>query len=646
VDNSLVPNCRWYSGSGIYRPVSLIIQDKVHITDVFVKTLSYAPAIIEVSAIASELVPVTVEIRDGQQIVVQGSVGRFEIPDAKLWSAETPHLYLCTVSCGNDSQTVRFGIRKLEWSAKAGLLVNGKETLLRGGCIHHDNGVLGACSYSDAEYRRVKILKEQGFNALRMAHNPASRAMLDACDELGMYVMDEVFDGWYIPKDYHDYSRQFFDGYKSDLTSMVKKDINHPSVILYSVGNEVTETSENRGILLCAEMRDSIKSLDDTRPVTCGINVLLNVYSKLGFGVYRDKKEYRPVPLPEDNFYKEKKAGSAFFNTMASKLGRLMFFMSKGWLAERIVTKIAPALDIVGLNYASSRYDTDIRKHNERMMLGAETMVVDLPYNWERVKRHKALIGDFVWAAWDYLGEACIGDWTYHSYKGLPLLAGQGMIDITGKPLASMAFMQIVWGLRNHSGERPSTGAWQFTNAIDSWTWHGYEGKTATVEVYADACAVRLELNGKPVGTKKLKEYRTKFKVKYMSGTLTAVALDESGKEISRSSLTTAGKKMRLTAKDEPRSGELHFIPIEFTDEKGDLLPYVEQPVTVKVEGAKLLGLGSALCKTDERYDSATFTTYRGRLLAVVQATQTGKVKIMVSSDHVPPVTLDLEVKC
>jgi beta-galactosidase/beta-glucuronidase len=243
VDNSLVPNCRWYSGSGIYRPVSLIIQDKVHITDVFVKTLSYAPAIIEVSAIASELVPVTVEIRDGQQIVVQGSVGRFEIPDAKLWSAETPHLYLCTVSCGNDSQTVRFGIRKLEWSAKAGLLVNGKETLLRGGCIHHDNGVLGACSYSDAEYRRVKILKEQGFNALRMAHNPASRAMLDACDELGMYVMDEVFDGWYIPKDYHDYSRQFFDGYKSDLTSMVKKDINHPSVILYSVGNEVTESS-------------------------------------------------------------------------------------------------------------------------------------------------------------------------------------------------------------------------------------------------------------------------------------------------------------------------------------------------------------------------------------------------------------------
>ena len=654
-DNSLVPNCRWYSGSGIYRPVSLLVQARVHITDVSIKTHSYAPAIIEVAATASEQVPLTVEIHDGQQLVARGSVGQFEIPNAKLWSAETPHLYTCTASCGNDSQTIRFGIRKLEWSAKTGLLINGEETLLRGGCIHHDNGVLGACGFSDADYRRVKILKEQGFNALRMAHNPASRAMLDACDELGMYVMDEAFDGWYIPKDYHDYSRQFFDGYKSDLASMVKKDMNHPCVILYSIGNEVSETVEKKGIALSAEMRDFIKSLDDTRPVTCGVNVLLDVYASLGIGIYRDKGRYKPELLPEDRVYKEKKTGSAFFNAMTGKLGGLMFFMSKGTLAEQIVSRFAPSVDIVGLNYASSRYDTDLQKYKERMMVGTETMAADLPYNWERVKKHKALIGDFVWAAWDYLGEACIGDWTYHSYNGLPLLAGQGMIDITGKPLASMAFMQTVWGFRkepfiavsplNHAGERPSTGAWQFTNAIDSWTWHGYEGKTATVEVYADAYTVRLELNGELVGSKKLKGYRTKFKVKYVSGTLTAVALDESGKEISRSSLKTAGKKMMLTVRDEPTSGKLHFIPIEFTDEKGNLLPYVEQPVTVKVEGAKLLGLGSALCKTDERYDSDTFTSYRGRLLAVVQATETGKAKIIVSSDHVSPVTLDLEAR-
>jgi beta-galactosidase len=661
-DNSLVPNCRYYSGSGIYRPVSLLIQDRVHITDVKIKTLSYAPAIIEVAATASEQVPLTVEIYDGQQLVAQGGVGEFEIPNAKLWSAEAPHLYFCMVSCGKDSQTVRFGIRKLEWSAKNGLLVNGQETLLRGGCIHHDNGVLGACSFSDAEYRRVKILKDQGFNALRMAHNPASRALLDACDELGMYVMDEVFDGWYIPKDYHDYSRQFFDGYKSDLTSMVKKDMNHPSVILYSVGNEVTETVENRGVLLCAEMRNYIKSLDDTRPITCGVNVLLDVYASLGIGVYRDKGKYRPVPLPEDGSFKEKKAGSAFFNAMAGKLGRLMFFMSKGRLAEKIVSKIAPAIDIVGLNYASSRYDTDLRKYPERMMLGAETMVADLPYNWERVKRHKALIGDFVWAAWDYLGEACIGDWTYHSYKGLPLLAGQGMIDITGKPLASMAFMQTVWGFRkepfiavsplNHAGERPSTGAWQFTNSIDSWTWQGYEGKKTIVEVYTDARSVRLELNGKSIGTQKVKNYRVTFKTRYQPGTLIAIAMDIDGNEIGRSTLQTGGAETKLTIKANnttlrPNGQDLCFLEIEFTDEKGHLKPFVEQRVELEISGAATLaGFGSALCKTDEVFNKTYHNSYRGRCLAVLRAGyETGMAHVTVKSAGVAPVTLTIEVK-
>lgn len=661
-DNSLVPNCRWYSGSGIYRPVSLLVQDRVHITDVSIKTLSFAPAIIEVAAFASEQVPLTVEIHDGQQLVAQGGVGRFEIPNAKLWSAETPHLYFCTVSCGNNSQTVRFGIRKLDWNAKIGLLVNGEETLLRGGCIHHDNGVLGACGIADAERRRVKTLKEQGFNALRMAHNPASRALLDACDELGMYIMDEVYDGWYIPKDYHDYSRQFFDGYKSDLASMVKKDMNHPSVILYSVGNEVTETVEKKGIALSAEMRDYIKSLDDTRPVTCGVNVLLDVYARLGLGVYRDKGEYRPVPLPEDGSYKEKKAGSAFFNAIASKLGRLMFFMSKGSLAEKIVCRFAPSVDIVGLNYASSRYDTDLRKYNERMMLGAETFVADLPYNWERVKKHKALIGDFVWSAWDYLGEACMGDWTYHSYNGLPLLAGQGMIDITGKPLASMAFMQTVWGSRkepfiavsplNHSGERPSTGAWQFTNAIDSWTWQGYEGKKTRVEVYADAKSVRLELNGKSIGTQKIKNYRITFKTRYQPGTLTAITLDEKSNEISRSTLQTGGAETKLTVKVDkttlrPNGQDLCFIEVEFTDANGQLKPSIEQCVQIESRGAaRLTGFGSALCKTDEVFDKPYHNSYRGRCLAVLRAGyEAGLAHVTVKSAGVDPVTLTIEVK-
>ena len=316
-------------------------------------------------------------------------------------SAETPYLYTCKVSRGGEELTEKFGIRTLEWSGKTGLLVNGKETLLRGGCIHHDNGVLGACSFADAEERRVRILKSQGFNALRMAHNPASRSLLDACDIIGMYVMDEAFDGWYIPKEYHDYSRDFLSDYKSVLAAMVENDYNHPSVIMYSLGNEVTETAAKRGIELCAEMRDTVHSLDGTRPVTCGINVLLDVYARLGIGVYSDKKEYKREPLPEGKGYKEKKSGSAFFNYWAEKLGKLFFALSKTNMAEKVVSDISPALDIVGLNYASSRYDKDAEKYPDRLMIGTETMSADLPYNWNRVLRHKQLIGDFVWSAWD-----------------------------------------------------------------------------------------------------------------------------------------------------------------------------------------------------------------------------------------------------
>ena len=635
VDNTLVPNCRWYSGAGIYRPVWLLVDEK---NEPRIVTKSYKPAVIEVTGAEQ------IEIYDGETLIAKGGSGVYEIDDARLWSDETPNLYVCRAN----GHSVRFGIRKIDWCAKTGLLINGKRTLLRGGCIHHDNGVLGACSYPDAEHRRVEILKEQGFNALRSAHNPASRALLDACDELGMLVMDECFDGWYTPKDYHDYSRQFMDHYPEDLASMVNKDINHPSVILYSIGNEVTETTVKRGVALAGKMRDLLHSLDDTRPVTCGVNVLLDVYTRLGLGVYKDKGNYRPEPLPEAKGYQEKKTGSAFFNAMAGKLGRLMFFMSRNRLAEKITTTIATSLDIVGLNYASSRYDLDAQKYPDRMMVGTETMAADLPYNWQRVRKYPQLIGDFVWSAWDYLGEACMGDWTYHSYKGLPLLAGQGLIDITGKPLASMAFMQTVWGLRkepfiavsplNHADETPSTGAWQFTNAIDSWSWHGFEGKRATVEIYSDADAVRLELNGKRIGTRKLKKFRSVYRVNYKPGVLTAIALAANGQEISRASLTTAGREMILTAIDETPAGELHFISIEFTDQDGNLLPYVEQHVTVQTEGCTLLGLGSALCKTDERYDSDTFTSYRGRLLEVVQ----GHGSMTVTSQNALPVSLEV----
>lgn len=662
VDNSLEPNCRWYSGSGIYRPVTLVIRERNHIAQAHLETADIHPARIKVDVQTTKESDVTVEVYEEKILVASGKPGVIEVPNAKLWSAEDPFLYTVLIKTDTDERVIPFGIRKLECDAKQGLRVNGERILLRGGCIHHDHGVLGACEYYDAEYRRIRILKENGFNALRIAHNPASQITLDICDKLGMYVMNETFDGWYVPKTYHDYARWFYEDWKQDVTAMVESARNHPCVIMYSHGNEVSETATKPGAEVCRELTDFIHGLDGTRPVTAGVNVLLNVYANMGMGVYKDKGDYKPEPLSRKGGYKEKKTGSAFFNAMAQKLGPLMFFMSKGSKGDKACLGAANGLDILGLNYASSRYDEDAKKYPNRLMVGSETMVADLPYNWERVKKYPQILGDFVWSAWDYLGEACIGDWTYHSYKGLPLLAGQGMIDMTGKPLAAMYFMQVVWGLRiepfigvrplNHAKEEPSTGAWQFTNAIDSWNWPGYEGIEAKIEVYADATAVRLKLNGKEIGTKPVKKYKTLFQVAYQSGTLTAEALDENGKVISSHSLYSGGSERKLTA--QPEKSVLHangtdlcYLPIEFVDETGLLLPAVEQRVELEVEGSvKLAGFGSALCKTDEVFDKPYHASYRGRCLAVLRAgTVPGKAKITVKAAGVAPVTVELEVQ-
>lgn len=655
VDNSLEPNCRWYSGSGIYRSVWLEIREKVHPTYLKVITKSYNPAVIEVQTDATY---VTIIDGDGNE-VAKGEAGEFTIVNANLWSDETPYLYKAVAVLGNETIETIFGIRKLEWSAKTGLLVNGKEVLLRGGCIHHDNGMLGACTYYDAEERRIRILKQAGYNAIRSAHNPAPRAMLDACDKLGMFVLDETFDGWYIPKTYHDYSRVFDDEWKGDITAMVEKDFNHPSVIMYSVGNEVSETATEKGVETCGKLAAFTRSLDSTRPVTAGINVLLNVYSSMGLGVYKQKGEYKAEPIATGKKYKEKKTGSAFFNAMAQKLGSLMFFMSKGKKGDKATRGAAEKLDIVGLNYAASRYEPDVKKYPNRMMVGSETMVSDLPYNWERVKKYKAIVGDFTWAAWDYLGEACIGDWTYHSYKGLPLTAGSGTVDLTGKIGAEAYFEQIVWGLRkkpfigvrpmNHAKETATKSAWRITDCIDSWNWQPYYGKKAVVEVYSQGYRIKLLLNGEVVGSKKLKKYKALFKVRYREGTLTAIACDKNGKELARHSLSS-GKGVGLKAVPEKAmlkagSDDLCYLPIEFCDNSGNIVPYIEKKITITTDNLTLLGMGSSLCKTNELYSDNVHTSHRGRVVAVLKASNTkGTGKAYISAVGYMPITVDIEV--
>lgn len=294
--NADQPNSRWYSGAGIYRPVSLYMLPKKHIgiNGVKISTVSIHPAVIDVKVETSASGELELEIFEGESLVSgqepvasvkKSADGNFqmqlEIPNAKLWSTESPFLYTCRVRFEADEIEEVFGIRKIEWSAENGFLMNGNRVILRGACIHHDNGVLGACCYPEAEERKIRILKENGYNAIRSAHNPCSKALLDACDRQGMLVMDEFVDVWYIHKTEYDYVNHFAKWWKQDLKDMVEKDYNHPSVILYSTGNEVSETAQERGIRLTGQMTEYLHSLDATRPVTCGINIFFNFLSSI-----------------------------------------------------------------------------------------------------------------------------------------------------------------------------------------------------------------------------------------------------------------------------------------------------------------------------------------------------------------------------
>lgn len=653
VDNSGLPNSRWYSGSGIYRPVNLIVGNKTHIEwqGVRISTLSCKPARIRVET-RSTGGEAAVEILDGETVVAsgRGTCLELDIPDAKLWSDETPYRYTCRVTLTENGQTVdkaveRFGIRKVEWSPK-GLFVNGKNTLLRGGCIHHDSGILGTATFDKSEERRVRLLKEAGFNALRSSHNPASRALLEACDRYGMYLMDETWDMWYSHKSKFDYASDFEANWRDDIRSMVEQDFNHPSVILYSIGNEVSEPAHERGVKLAREMVEYIHSLDSNRAVTGGINLMIISRSSQGKGIYKEEGG-------RDDGGKQNAMGgmsSTMFNMITSMVGTGMNKAANGKKADRLTSPVLDVLDIAGYNYASGRYPLEGRAHPDRVIFGSETFPQDIWKNWQMVKQYPYLIGDFKWTAWDYLGEAGVGAWAYTPDgkafdKPYPwLLADAGVFDLLGNPNGELFLAQAAWGLLkkpaiavqpvNHPGVKPAKSVWRGTNALPSWSWQGCEGSRAVVEVYTDADAVKLFVNGKLLGKKKVRSGKAVFKTKYVSGTLTAAACDETGHEVSKSELKSAEGPLRLRVQPEEtavNAGDLVYIPVSIAGENGVAERNADRTLTASVQNGELLAFGSANPRTEERYDSGRFTTYYGCALAVVRAGQAGRVEFSVT---------------
>ena len=653
-DNSRQPASRWYTGGGIYRPVWLWQGGTAVIPPqgLRVKTLSVKEPEIEVQILAagagkSLQAAVAVEDAGGRVLAEQtltledlhGSV-RISLPGAGLWSADSPVLFTCRARLTADGQLLDeaetiFGIRKIEKS-RDGLLINGKPTLLRGGSVHHDNGVIGAVSTAESEWRRVRILKENGFNALRIAHNPACEDLLHAADYYGMYIIDETWDMWYNHKNTQDYAGEFTANWRQDVTTLAARDYNHPSVIMYSIGNEVSEPAAEKGVQLGKEIIDLFHRLDDSRPVTGGINIMILSQSAKGSGIYNEEGG-------RDDSAEQKTKGmnSTMFNFVTSMVGTSMNRMGNGKKADAVSTPILDALDVCGYNYGSGRYPLEGKAHPDRLVYGSEIFPQDVAKNWAVIREHPYLVGDFLWTAWDYIGECGLGAWAFDADgKGFDKpypwkLADSGALDILGDPNAEMFWSQAAWGLTqqpritvqpvNHPGVTPAKATWRGSNGLPGWSWQGCEGNKAVVEVFTTGSSVELFLNGKKLGKKKVKDCRAVFKTVYAPGTLQAVAYDAAGRKLGEDTLVSAGKNLHLECRavqeHVPTAQALQTIYLEISVRDQDGIPELNRDIrlSVRAEGCELLGFGSANPRTEDDFLSGCYRTYYGRAQAVIR---------------------------
>ncbi|MFJ5306713.1 glycoside hydrolase family 2 TIM barrel-domain containing protein [Streptomyces sp. NPDC088350] len=679
---------RWYTGAGIYRDTWMLVGEVVRIAPDGVRVttpdIDGERAVVEVAtrvendSIAIRTVDVVTEIRDGEGTVVASDSSKVTVLPGEpatvrqrlyvraplLWSTASPALYAATVTLKDlDTETVPFGIRSLRLDPEHGLRINDETVKLRGACVHHDNGVLGAATFARAEERRVQLLKDAGFNALRMSHHPMSKAMLDACDRLGMLVVDEAFDVWTSGKSEFDYSLNFPEWWERDIEAMVAKDFNHPSVIMYSIGNEIPETGTPSGAAWGRRLAEKVRSLDRTRYVTNAVNGMLAAMSELGKLVGQSQESA------------ERAAGEGEekgINTLMADVGDMMNALSASSLVTEKTAESFAVLDVAGMNYAEARYALDKDLFPHRVILGTETFPTRIDGNWRLIKQLGHVIGDFTWTGWDYLGEVGIGRPQYLTPEGprpehtapYPyLLAGCGDLDITGHRRPASYYREIVFGLRTepyiavrrpeHHGKTWAGTPWSWSDSISTWTWPGHGDQPVAIEVYGDADEVELLLNGRSLGRRPVGEdhrFRTEFDTTYEPGELLAVAYRD-GAETGRHTLHTATGPIRLNAESDRPSitangGDLAYVTLTLTDPDGTPHTAADRPVAVEVSGAGALsGFGSADPSTEERFDTTERRTYEGRALAVLRPTGPGKIHLVASAPGCAPVEVVVAVE-
>lgn len=685
-----VPSGRWYTGGGIYRDVNLMIADRLHLapdsvqlaaieveddqaiirakstiayTGIGIREITLCTELMDTdgNVVAADEMPVTVE-EHSEQTYQQ----KMYVLNPNRWDAENPYLYTYrTYIKENDSvideETGTFGIRKLQLDTKHGLRVNGKVVKLRGGCIHHDNGIIGTAEFTHSAEARVKKLKETGFNAIRSAHYPMSRKLLEACDKYGMYVMDEYSDVWVSIKVEFDYSTQMTEWWEHDIENLVKKDYNHPCVIMYSIGNEIPEAGNKFDVQWGKKIADKLRSLDDTRYTTNSLNLLLAIMNDLPKLMAQNADAQAAANTEKDQPQE--------INSMMNNLGAMMAqFMASDFAAEKVKEACAQ-VDITGYNYAAARYEIDGKLFPNRILVGSETNPPDLDKNWELVEKLPYVIGDFDWTAWDYIGETGIGKINYTDQQSMGFYAPYpckiaycGDINILGNRRPISYWRELIWGLRKapyiavqlpqHYGEPQSTTQWSMSDAVRSWNWNGYEGKPVKVEVYAAADEVELLINGQSVERKKVgetKKYITIFDTTYHAGKVEVIAYSD-GKECGRDEILTASDEVVIAAKADrtqiPADGsDIAYIDICMQDASGILNPNADKAVSISLDGpGEIMGYGSADPESEENYYDTVAKAYEGKLRAAVRGTgETGKIVVTLSADGLESVKVDVE---
>lgn len=681
VKNGGNPAGRWYTGGGIYRDVNLYVADKLHIkvtgTRVSTEDVDDGMGILRVIVpvenksdkvqdavivneirtpcgclVASARAPITLLPGQSEDVRL-----RMVVENASLWDEFNPYLYTIrtTLYKGEevcDTYEDQFGIRKLQLDVKHGLRINGKVVKLRGGCIHHDNGVLGAATFAVSEERRARIMKEAGYNAIRMAHHPMSKAMLRACDKLGIYVMDEFSDVWCSTKAEFDYGMNFTANWELDVANLAYKDYNHPSVILYSIGNEIPETGNKFDTAWGKKITDKIRSIDDTRYVMNSVNIMLSIMDRMGEIMA--------------SMGADAGSGTGEINSMMTDLGAAMGALANHPIASAATEEAFAQVDISGYNYAEDRYDPDCTLFPNRIMVGSETFPNKLAKNWAIIERLPNVLGDFVWTSWDYLGEVGIGRITHKGEEtsfaaNFPWrIADCGTININGIRQPVSYWREIVWHLRKEPfisvcppafykvGINPTM--WGWSDSRISWNWPGYEGKPIEVEVYADADEVELFVNGASVGVKKVGEevpYVAKFDTVYAPGEVKAVAHkdDETWQWVLKSAaddveLVVTAEQDSILAKT-----DVGYINVTVADKAGVCNPAKNLPITVEVEGGVIAGMGSGQPDSNENYTGNTCVTFEGRALVVVRGFETGVLTAKVSAEGYETKTVQIEVK-